>query len=133
QVAALGVPIPATQLTNDPEAVLAFAAQHERIIFKPVQGGDQTRRVTPVHLTAENLVSLRLAPVTLQEEVVGTDLRVFVAGDHVMACDVRTPELDYRADRQAELLVHELPDDVRRACKQIARALSLVWTGIAFR
>ena len=38
-VAAIGVPIPATLLSNDPEAVGRFAAGHPRSIFKPVQGG----------------------------------------------------------------------------------------------
>src|SRR5262249_26211545 len=73
-VAALGVPVPATMLGNDPEAVRAFAAAHPRCIFKPVQGGAHTRRVTPAHLTDDNLKSLTYAPVTIQEEVPGSNV-----------------------------------------------------------
>ncbi len=41
-VSRLGVPIPATLLSNDPEAVRDFAARHPHCIFKPVQGGAHT-------------------------------------------------------------------------------------------
>src|SRR5262245_43895507 len=70
-VASLDVPVPATLLGNDPEAVRAFVAAHPDCIFKPVQGGAQTRRVTPAHLTDQNLKNLAHVPVTIQEEVPG--------------------------------------------------------------
>src|SRR5262249_25681945 len=78
RVAALGVRVPATVVGNDPEAVRAFAARHPRCVFKPVQGGAHTRRLEPRHLTNEHLGYLAVAPVTVQEEVPGTDVRVFV-------------------------------------------------------
>src|SRR5258708_5568759 len=61
RVAALGVPVPATILANDPEAIRDFAARHPQSIFNPVQGGAHTRRVTPGHLTDENLQNLKYA------------------------------------------------------------------------
>jgi hypothetical protein len=70
-VAALGVPVPATLLANDPEAVRDFAARHPHCVFKPVQGGAHTRRLTSDHLSDDNLRNLALAPVTIQEEVPG--------------------------------------------------------------
>ena len=133
RVAALGVTVPATLWTNHAERLREFAAQHRQAIFKPVQGGDETRRLTADHLTDENLTSLQLAPITIQAEVAGTNIRVFVAGHRVLACEVRTPELDYRQDLQAELLVHQLPVAIEEQARQIAAALSLVWTGIDYR
>src|SRR5262249_30268247 len=59
-VAALGIPTPATLLSNEPEQVRAFAASHSPCIFKPVQGGAHTRRLTPEHLSDENLANLGL-------------------------------------------------------------------------
>jgi glutathione synthase/RimK-type ligase-like ATP-grasp enzyme len=133
RVAALGYSVPATLWTNDGEQLRAFAAQHPKAIFKPVQGGDETRRLTPAHLTDENLQALSLAPITVQAEIVGTNIRVFVAGERVFACEVRTPTLDYRQDHAAELLVHTLPGEMIEQSLQIARTLSLVWTGIDYR
>jgi glutathione synthase/RimK-type ligase-like ATP-grasp enzyme len=132
-VAALAVPVPATTLGNDPEAVRAFAAKHPHCIFKPVQGGAHTRPVTPAHLTNENLKSLAFAPVTLQEEVAGTNIRVFVAGERILACEVKTETLDYRDTADPSIVVHPLPAEVQRQCAAIAKALELLWTGIDFR
>jgi glutathione synthase/RimK-type ligase-like ATP-grasp enzyme len=133
RVAALGVPVPATLLGNDPSAVRAFAARHSRCVFKPVQGGAHTRRLEPRHLSDANLRNLALAPVTIQEEVPGTDVRVFVAGEHVLACEVKTAAVDFRDDPNPTIAECELPADVTGWCLRAARALELVWTGIDLR
>ena len=132
-VAALGIPVPATLLANDPEAVRSFAAKHPGSIFKPVQGGAHTRRLTVDHLDEAHLANLAFAPVTLQEEVPGTNVRVFVAGQKVMACTVQTDAVDFRDDPAAPIAAHELPDAVADQCLQAARALDLLWTGIDLR
>jgi glutathione synthase/RimK-type ligase-like ATP-grasp enzyme len=132
-VAALGVPVPATLSSNDAAAVRAFAARVPRAIFKPVQGGAHTRRVEPRHLTDENLENLVYAPVTLQEEVPGTNIRAFVAGDRVLACEVRTETIDFRDTDDPQILVHSLPADVEAMSRAIARTLRLLWAGIDYR
>jgi hypothetical protein len=133
RVAALGMPTPATLLGNDPEAVRAFAARHPRCVFKPVQGGAHTRRLEPRHLTDEHLGHLALAPVTLQEEVPGTDVRVFVAGQRVLACEIATPHVDFRDDPDPRITACALPADVTAWCLRAAQALELLWTGIDLR
>ena len=133
KVSALGIRVPRTIVTNDPQDVCEFARQHRSVIFKPVQGGDQTRLLQPDHLAPENLTHLRLAPITLQEEVPGTNIRVFVAGERVMACEVATEKLDYREDPGALLTTHALPPAIELLSRRIARELSLLWTGIDFR
>jgi glutathione synthase/RimK-type ligase-like ATP-grasp enzyme len=133
RVAALGVAVPATLLGNDAEAVRAFVAAHPRCIFKPVQGGAHTRRVTPAHLTDANLANLAYAPVTLQEEVLGTDIRAFVAGRRVLACAIHSDGPDFRDHDDPAITPHELPESVRESCLAIAEALHLVWTGIDLR
>jgi glutathione synthase/RimK-type ligase-like ATP-grasp enzyme len=132
-VSALGVAVPATLLSNDPEAVRDFAARHPRCIFKPVQGGAHTLHLTPAHLGDDNLRNLALAPVTIQEEVPGTNIRVFVAGERVLACEVRTESLDFRDDQGAQITKHDLPADVAEWCLKVARVLDLLWTGIDLR
>ena len=132
-VAELGLEVPATLVTNDRERLAAFAQNHPRAIFKPVQGGAHARRLTPAHLDPVNLERLSIAPVTVQEEVPGTNVRVFVAGERVMACEIATRHLDYRDDDAPEIVPHPLPEAVRAACLDAAAALDLVWTGIDFR
>jgi hypothetical protein len=133
RVAALGVPVPETLLTNDAWAVRDFVARHPQCIFKPVQGGAHTKHVTAEHLTDENLGNLEYAPVTLQEEVPGTNIRVFVAGERVLACEVRTEALDFRDDQDPLITPHDLPADVAGWCVRVAGALDLLWTGIDLR
>jgi hypothetical protein len=133
RVASLGVSVPATLLANDPQAVRDFAAAHPRCIFKPVQGGAHTRRVTPEHLSDENLLSLSVAPVTLQEEIAGTNIRVFVAGERVLACEVRTDAIDFRDDQDPQIIAIDLPAEIAAQSLRIASALELRWTGIDYR
>jgi glutathione synthase/RimK-type ligase-like ATP-grasp enzyme len=64
---------------------------------------------------------------------VGTDVRVFVAGERVLACEVRTAAVDFRDDPDPAIVPCELPDDVRAWCLRAAEALELVWTGIDLR
>jgi glutathione synthase/RimK-type ligase-like ATP-grasp enzyme len=133
-VAELGVvAVPATLLANSPEAVRQFAREHPRTIFKPVQGGSHTRRLTDEHLTDANLKNLALAPITLQEEVPGTNVRVFVAGERVLACRIDAYAIDFRDTADPKIVAHDLPDTMCDVCRQIARTLDLVWTGIDFR
>ena len=132
-VAGLGAPVPATLLTNSAEDLVRFAARHERAIFKPVQGGAHTRPLTAAHLKPENLENLKVAPVTVQEEVAGTNVRVFVAGERVLACEIATGSLDFRDDEAADISAHALPPEMAETSLRIARALDLVWTGIDFR
>lgn len=132
-VAGLGVAVPDTLLANSPEAVVAFARSHPRCIFKPVQGGAHARTLTEAHLDAQNLANLAYAPVTVQEEAPGTNIRVFVAGTRVLACEIRTVELDFRDDDAPEIVPHAVPAEIAASCLRIAAALELAWTGIDFR
>ncbi len=133
RVAQLGVEVPATLLTNEPDRVREFVARHPRCIFKPVQGGAHTRHVGAEHLTDDNLGNLAFAPVTIQEEVAGTNVRVFVAGEMVLACEVRSEALDFRDTADPEIVTHALPSGMADRCRLIARTLDLAWTGIDFR
>ncbi len=133
RVARLGVPVPATVVTNDGAAVLEFARHHKRCIFKPVQGGAFTERLQEHHLSDPHLANLVYAPVTIQEEIEGTDIRVFVAGDRIYACEIHASTLDFRDDPAAPMNPLQLSDDLIAMCRKIAAAVHLVWTGIDLR
>jgi hypothetical protein len=132
-VAKLGVPIPRSRITNAPQPLLQFAKAHPRSIFKPVQGGAHTRKLTADQLTPANLENLKLAPVSIQEEIPGTNVRAFVAGERVLGCEIPTAAVDFRDDDEQRVIPHKLPDPQQDTCRAIARTLGLVWTGIDFR
>jgi glutathione synthase/RimK-type ligase-like ATP-grasp enzyme len=133
RVAKLGVPVPATVVGNHPASILEFAARHPRSIFKPVQGGAHAERLTREHLGEEALARLTVSPVTVQEETPGVDVRVFVAGQRVLACEVRTEVLDFRNDPNPEIVAIDLPGEIAERSRAIAGALHLLWTGIDYR
>ena len=62
-----------------------------------------------------------------------TGIRVFVAGERVMACEVITDALDFRDDEDPTIVAVDLPKEVAKASLKICQALELVWSGIDFR
>jgi hypothetical protein len=132
-VAQLGIPIPRSVITNAPQPVLDFVGRNRNTIYKPVQGGAHTRRLTAAELRPENLQNLKLAPVTIQDEIPGTNIRAFVAGEQVVACEVATTAIDFRDDAAPDITPHALSSEQLERCRAIARTLGLLWTGIDFR
>lgn len=136
-VAAMDLPaalaVPRTLWSNDADEIRQFVAMHDACIFKPVQGGAHTQPLLPEHLADEHMNNLRLAPVTVQQRIAGTDIRVFVAGEKVEACEITTDHLDFRDDADPTITPTTLPDNVAEACVRIARTLYLQWTGIDLR
>ncbi|GAB4376630.1 MAG: ATP-grasp ribosomal peptide maturase [Elainellaceae cyanobacterium] len=130
----LGVQIPATLITNDPAQVVQFVDCYEKAIFKPVYGGAHTALITRAHLEPKRLQTvLRLAPVTVQEYIPGTNIRSYIVGKSIYAAEIRSIALDFRSDRQAELIPLELPEAIQQQCLEIAKAFSLEWTAIDWR
>jgi glutathione synthase/RimK-type ligase-like ATP-grasp enzyme len=134
KVKQLGVTIPATLITNDPEEVIQFTQYQGKLIFKPVYGGAHTQLVTESHLEPKRLsLALRISPITLQEYIPGTNIRSYVIDDSVYAAEIRSQALDFREDVQAELIALELPESIQQQCREIAKALMLEWTAIDWR
>ncbi|NJO40924.1 MAG: hypothetical protein HC769_21855 [Cyanobacteria bacterium CRU_2_1] len=130
----IGVKIPATLISNDPEQVTQFVQRYDKTIFKPVYGGAHTQFVTSSHLDPQRLnLTLRLSPVTIQEYIPGTNVRSYVIADSVYAAEIRSHAIDFREDADAQLIPIELPDAIRQQCLAIANAFSLEWTAIDWR
>jgi glutathione synthase/RimK-type ligase-like ATP-grasp enzyme len=130
----LGVRIPPTLISNDPEDVRRFAQSYARVIFKPVYGGAHTRDLSPAHSAPHRLeLALRLAPITLQAYIPGTNLRSYVLGNAVYSAEIRSASLDFREDVNAAVIPVVLPADVHQQCLAIARTLFLTWTAIDWR
>jgi glutathione synthase/RimK-type ligase-like ATP-grasp enzyme len=134
QVKQLGITIPATLISNDPEQVIKFAQSQKQTIFKPVYGGSHTQLITETHLDPKRLkLALSLSPVTIQEYIPGTNIRTYVIGGSVYSAEIRSHSLDFREDLEAELIKIELPESVQQQCLAITKALMLEWTAIDWR
>jgi glutathione synthase/RimK-type ligase-like ATP-grasp enzyme len=139
----VGLEIPRTLTTNDPDAVRAFAAQCPRGLvakmltsFAIVENDEErvvfTNRVRPEDL--DDLEGLRLAPMTFQEEIPKKlELRATIVGDRCFTAAVDSQALD-RAKldwrREGAALVeswkpHALPRDVEARLFALADRLGL--------
>lgn len=134
KVKQIGVTIPATLISNEPEQVIEFAQSQESVIFKPVYGGAHAQFVTQSHLNPKRLnLALSLSPVTIQEYIPGTNIRSYVIGESVYSAEIRSNSLDFREDLQAKLIPLKLPELVQQQCIAITKALMLKWTAIDWR
>ena len=84
-----------TLVTTDPEAALAFQAQHGSVIYKSTSGVRSiVSRFTAEH--AERLADLRWCPTQFQQYIPGRDHRVHTVGDDIFACEIVSAADDYR-------------------------------------
>lgn len=136
RIRAFGLDVPRSLVTTDPEAVLAFEAEHGSIIYKSVSGVRSiVSRFGPEH--RERLARVRWCPTQFQEYVPGVDWRVHVVGDKVFPCRIESSSDDYRyAKRQGgttELHRDELPPEIAEACVRAAHGLNLPVAGVDLR
>lgn len=130
----IGATIPATLISNDSETIIEFAKSYEKVIFKPVYGGAHIQQLTEAHLQLERLkLALSLSPVTIQEYIPGTNIRTYVIGESIYSAEIRSPSLDFREDRTAQLIPVEIPQLMQQQCQAIAKAFFLEWTAIDWR
>lgn len=126
--------IPATLVTNNPDAVLAFRDEFRRVIYKSTSG-ERSIVTTLTDADLSRLPLLAHAPVQFQEYVPGLDVRVHVVGGAVFASAVRSSAIDYRYDPSGQMRIDavELPDDVAAACIALTTRLGLELSGIDLR
>ena len=137
----VGLTIPKTLMSNDPDEVRSFwEALDGHCIYKaftaPSEQLAETRTLAPEDL--KHLVQLRHAPMILQEKIEkGLDVRVNVFGESVFAASVtiNRPEanLDWRLDLTSTWQEHGLPDGVAKQLTQLLRQLGLQYGCIDLR
>lgn len=141
--AQVGLSVPRTLITNDPEDARQFIAEvgYARTIFKTFLASEQHWRETRV-LKAEELGlldSVRFAPVIFQEYVAAeADIRVTVTGDQMFATAIRPgPDsyaIDFRMDMGAATFEPaRLPDEVAGKLRSLMQSLGLVYGAADFR
>lgn len=129
--------VPATLITNEPDEVLAFRDEYERVVYKSISG---VRSIVQ-ELTDDDLLrlpSLATCPAQFQQFVPGQDVRVHTFADgSVFATAVHSDATDYRySDREgagAKLTAVRLEDEVAERCLGLAAALGLDFAGLDLR
>lgn len=128
-----GFRIPETLITNDPEEVRAFLAEHPRLVYKSISAVRSiVQELTPDRL--HSLDRVRDLPTQFQEYVPGTNVRVHVVGERVFATEIESEAIDYRyagrQDLEVSMRPTELPDSVREQCLALGQRLELPLCGI---
>ena len=141
--AEVGLCVPRTLITNDPDDARQFIAElgMARTIFKTFLASEQHWRETRLLRDDElaQLDSVSLAPVIFQEYVAAeADIRVTITGDRMFATAIRPgPDsyaIDFRMDMAAASFEPtSLPDDVAANLRALMRALGLVYGAADFR
>jgi glutathione synthase/RimK-type ligase-like ATP-grasp enzyme len=130
----IGVKIPSTLISNDPQAILEFVKSHEKLTFKPVYGSSCTRPITETYFDRDRLsLALCFSPVKIQEYNPGTNIRVYVIGESIYSAEICSPSLDIVDSREAQIIPIELPQTIQHQCRAIAKAFSLEWAAIDWR
>jgi len=143
EAAAVGLRIPRTLITSDPETARAFidSLGFERTVFKVFSATEHTWRETRVlrREELEQIDDVRLAPVIFQEYIPAeVDLRITVVGDRVFPAAIYSQDTAYKVDFRmgmddARIAATELPDDIVANLKNLLRRLNLVYGAVDMR
>jgi glutathione synthase/RimK-type ligase-like ATP-grasp enzyme len=136
-IAKHGFAVPETLVTNDPDLVRAFVAEHQRAIYKSISS-ERSIVQTVDQSDLARLDAIRWCPVQFQAFVEGTDVRVHTVGGEVFATAITSSATDYRyAHRQtgeaATMEAYELEPELAARCLTLAAALGLDLAGIDLR
>ena len=129
----LGIIIPETIMSSDPQEIRAFWKTYSgKCIYKaftsPSWRMADTRLLSEVDL--EDLETLRHAPIIVQEKIEKLhDVRVTIFGEKIFAASVHTnlpqAELDWRLDLTASWEKHEIPEDLGQKLVHLLHLLGL--------
>ncbi|MEX1367993.1 MAG: RimK domain-containing protein ATP-grasp [Nannocystaceae bacterium] len=136
RIRSLGLQVPRSLITTDPEAVLEFEREHGTLIYKSISSVRSiVSKLGPEH--RERLARIRWCPTQFQEHVPGRDWRAHVVGDRVMACRIETTCDDYRypgrQGGETQLREDQLPSAIEEACVRVSQGLELPVAGVDLR
>ena len=139
---AVGLTVPRTLITTDPDAARGFVAREgvDRTIYKPFQGSEDAWRETRLLKTDEldKIDAVKYAPVIFQEYIEATcDLRVTVVGDQIFAAAIDSQKAAYRVDFRMDMNVTITPTTLApetvAGIRKLMKALDLTYGAIDFR
>ncbi|HEY6791524.1 MAG TPA: hypothetical protein VI365_29855 [Trebonia sp.] len=131
-----GFKTPPTIVTNDKDALRAFADQHGPLIYKSASGVRSIVRELDWSDAAQ-LERLRTCVTLFQQRISGTDIRVHVCASRTVATRIESSAVDYRYAARDGLPVSlrrtEIPQWIDQACHALAAHDGLVLAGIDLR
>ena len=140
---ALGLRVPRTCMTNEPEAAKRFveAEGEDGTIYKSFAATEKAWRETRLLRPEERelLDNVRFAPVIFQEHIPAVvDLRVTVVGEAVFPAEIRSQQTGYLYDfrmtmDEADLAPHKLPDEVVDRLLALMTHFGLVYGAVDMR
>jgi glutathione synthase/RimK-type ligase-like ATP-grasp enzyme len=139
----VGLRIPVTVITNDPDEARAFVDRrgYRNVVYKAFSATEQDWRETRILQTEELglLDEVQHAPVIFQEYIEAEhDLRITVVDGHVFAAAIYSQETSYPVDfrmdmANARVEAVDLPDDVCDRLRALMARLGLVYGAIDMR
>lgn len=128
-----GFAIPATLVTNVPEALVQFSSVNGSLIYKSISS---VRSIVASldEKCVTRLDSLHYLPTQFQQKIEGYNVRVHVIGRRIFATQILTSATDYRYASQegivAKFRPYELNVELRKRCLHLARICQLPFAGI---
>ena len=120
-----GFASPESLVTNEREAILAFADRHGSVIYKSLS----SVRSIVAELDPSLLPAGAMGPAFVQQRVRGTNVRVHVVGNRTFASAIESDAIDYRY-APARMAATTLERAVQTACVALASRLGLLFAGI---
>jgi glutathione synthase/RimK-type ligase-like ATP-grasp enzyme len=133
----LGLPMPASILTNSPAEALEFARQHRHVIYKPAMGGAGTGLLDEE--TLKRIESVKNNYVIFQEYIPGDDVRVYLTRDGIISSSlIRSSTIDFREDplytsSNENITPVEIPPDIQDMCMKGLKRLGLEYSAVDLR
>ena len=130
-ITAHGLLTPPTLITNDPDAVRDFYAEHGRIIYKSISA---VRSIVQEWLPEKDLAGVANLPTQFQAMVPGVNIRTHVIGNEVFASAIESDAIDYRygesQGHDTVMTATELPPEIAASSVALTRSLGLTMSGI---
>lgn len=131
----VGLRVPQTLITSDPEEALAFVARHRGAVVHKAMTAPPHQFIDTRAWdsdASQHVADLALCPTILQERVFGpADVRATVVGNQILSACILTSqgraEVDSRLDADAPCTPYELPDNVGSALLRLMDELGLVF------
>lgn len=124
-----GFRVPRTLVSQDPTSIRHFCEWLDyKVIVKALRGTRKTRMftgmVTPAHLACED--SIALCPAIYQEHIPGEQhVRAHVFGDDIHSAEIKSQDLDWRANLNVPVTAAELAEDVKTRLRNVLKLLGL--------
>lgn len=130
-----GFRVPETCVTNVPERVRAFVAEHDGdVITKGVSSAKTWARAWDATIDEDRLDLVRATPIQLQRRVHGPDVRVHTVGHDLFAELIHSEDVDYRRVRgRSRFVATTCPPDVAAGCCALVDLTGAPLLGVDFK